>query len=218
MNQQKQQWRPEEINRLNLLTQSYKDNQREIDWRYISSQMGNRTELQCKQFYLNNQVQPAQNIPWNRIQLMMLFNLVISSKGNFELIQAEMPNFTITQLKTQWMQMQSESVLYTADFYNVQQDKQFVQQISMNVLMQEEYILRVKLYNIYEDFRTNINSDYLLSIYQQELERRNIKQPKQLQMQQQPKEETNIIVTTLGNSHLEPEQEYDQWIDFNDME
>ncbi|CAL6035910.1 SANT/Myb_domain [Hexamita inflata] len=218
MNQQKLQWRPEEINRLNLLTQSYKDNSREIDWRYISSQMGNRTELQCKQFYLNNQVQPVQNITWNRIQLMMLFNLVISSKGNFELIQAEMPNFTITQLKTQWMQMQSESVLYTADFYNVQQDKQFVQQISMNVLMQEEYILRVKLYNIYEDFRTNINSDYLLSVYQQELERRNIKQPKQLQIQQQTKEETNIIVTTLGNSHLEPEQEYDQWIDFNDME
>ncbi|CAL6042045.1 SANT/Myb_domain [Hexamita inflata] len=218
MNQQKLQWRPEEINRLNLLTQSYKDNSREIDWRYISSQMGNRTELQCKQFYLNNQVQPVQNITWNRIQLMMLFNLVISSKGNFELIQAEMPNFTITQLKTQWMQMQSESVLYTADFYNVQQDKQFVQQISMNVLMQEEYILRVKLYNIYEDFRTNINSDYLLSVYQQELERRNIKQPKQLQIQQQTKEETNIIVTTMGNSHLEPEQEYDQWIDFNDME
>ncbi|CAL6035904.1 Myb-like_DNA-binding domain-containing protein [Hexamita inflata] len=202
MSKVKQQWKPEEIEKLTQLTQSNRDNQREIDWKLIASQMENRTELQCKSYYQNILKKKLtttmrKNHTWNRIELMMLFTLVVSHNGDFDKIQKHMPNFSLQQLKSQWVQIKQWQQTYITDFQKVQKDQNYVKEIPTKLFLQEEYTLRVgftrkhciqKSYQsqipidkqyvqTFQVFWKTVDPQSLYAIYQNELQRRNIKKP-----------------------------------------
>ncbi|CAL6035926.1 SANT/Myb_domain [Hexamita inflata] len=205
----KQTWSTNEIAKLTALTKQCRESQREIDWKTISRQMERRTELQCKSYYQNILKKTLtqdirKNHAWNRIELMMLFNLVISNNGDFQAVHEQMSNFTIHQLKSQWAQMKAKQHLYTADFQKVTQNNIYVQQIPTRQLMQEEYILRIGFVQkhcrlstesidphyarTYQLFWSNVDLNQLTNIFQEELVRRNIRQP-----QKQSEPEIEIV-------------------------
>ncbi|CAL6035876.1 Myb-like_DNA-binding domain-containing protein [Hexamita inflata] len=198
MSKVKQQWKPEEIEKLTQLTQSNRDNQREIDWKLIASQMENRTELQCKSYYQNILKKKLtttmrKNHNWNRIEYMMLYALFNSTNGDFEEIQKQMPNFTVQQLKSQWIQVNKWQNLFQSDFQRVIKDAMYIQTIPLKIFLQEEYSLRVgvarkyhiqknpnieKQYSqLYNTYWKNIDPQSIFDIYQQELIRRKIEKP-----------------------------------------
>ncbi|CAL6042021.1 Myb-like_DNA-binding domain-containing protein [Hexamita inflata] len=200
MSKVKQQWKPEEIEKLTQLTQSNRDNQREIDWKLIASQMENRTELQCKSYYQNILKKKLtttmrKNHTWNRIELLMLFTLVVTHNGDFDIIQKHMPNFNAQQLKSQWVQIKLKLQQYTKDYQSVIQNSNIIQDIPDKQLQAEEYMLRignVRKYFIqhqdtgsvdthyvqtYKAFWKTIDPSTLLVTYQNELVRRNLKKP-----------------------------------------
>ncbi|CAL6035924.1 Myb-like_DNA-binding domain-containing protein [Hexamita inflata] len=197
MSKIKQQWAPEEIDKLIQLTQNNRDSKRDINWKLISSQMKNRTELQCKSYYQNIlkkklSTTMRKNHTWNRIELMMLFTQVYQHEGNFEVIQQNMPNFTIQQLKSQWIQMKSKLNQYIDDYKLVLQNQSYIQHIPTKLLIQEEYMIRVGLvrkYHIlnntvdeiyvqqYKQFWKTLDPSQIFDIYHQEFIRRNIEKP-----------------------------------------
>ncbi|CAL6042061.1 Myb-like_DNA-binding domain-containing protein [Hexamita inflata] len=197
MSKIKQPWSPEEIDKLIQFTQSNRDNKRDINWKFVSSQMQNRTELQCKSYYQNIlkkklTTSMRKNHTWNRIELMMLFTQVYQHEGNFEVIQQNMPNFTIQQLKSQWIQMKSKLNQYIEDYKLVLQNQSYIKHIPTKLLIQEEYMIRVGLvrkYHIlnntvdqiyvqqYKQFWKTLDPSQIFDIYRQEFIRRNIEKP-----------------------------------------
>ncbi|CAL6035900.1 Myb-like_DNA-binding domain-containing protein [Hexamita inflata] len=150
MNKQKLLWKPEEIEKLTQLTQNSRDNHCDIKWKDIASQMENRTELQCKSYYQNILKKKLttsirKNHVWNRIELLMLFMLVVKHNRDFTKIQLEMPNFTVQQLKSQWVIFKSRLQSYMNDFERVLKDPSYITQIDSNVLIQEQHLIRVGL-------------------------------------------------------------------------
>ncbi|CAL6035898.1 Myb-like_DNA-binding domain-containing protein [Hexamita inflata] len=150
MNKQKLLWKPEEIEKLTQLTQNNRDNHCDIKWKDIASQMENRTELQCKSYYQNILKKKLttsirKNHVWNRIELLMLFMLVVKHNRDFTKIQLEMPNFTVQQLKSQWVIFKSRLQSYMNDFERVLKDPSYITQIDSNVLIQEQHLIRVGL-------------------------------------------------------------------------
>ncbi|CAL6035940.1 SANT/Myb_domain [Hexamita inflata] len=116
--------------------------------------MENRTELQCKSYYQNILKKKLttsirKNHVWNRIELLMLFTLVVKHNRDFTKIQIEMPNFTVQQLKSQWRMLKSRLAHYMDDYMHVLADPQYISQIDSQILIQEQHLIRVGLVRQY---------------------------------------------------------------------
>ncbi|CAL5983168.1 Myb-like_DNA-binding domain-containing protein [Hexamita inflata] len=193
MNKQKLLWKPEEIEKLTQLTQNSRDNHCDIKWKDIASQMQNRTELQCKSYYQNILKKKLttsirKNHVWNRIELLMLFTLVIKHNSDFTKIQLEMPNFTVQQLKSQWRMLKSKLAHYMDDYIRVLADPQYISQIDSQTLIQEQHLIRVGLVRqylmqnepetvyskMYQMFWNKIEPKSVHEVFELEIQRRNI--------------------------------------------
>ncbi|CAL6035978.1 Homeobox-like_domain superfamily [Hexamita inflata] len=111
--------------------------------------MGNRTPLQCKSYYQNIikktlDTTMRKNHVWTKQELMTLYTLGINFDCDFHIIhQNYLPNFTVQQLKSQWLQLKKKEQYFQQMYAEVLRNPQSVQNASDKQFILDEFLLRV---------------------------------------------------------------------------
>ncbi|CAL6062668.1 Myb-like_DNA-binding domain-containing protein [Hexamita inflata] len=144
------EWRQDEIDQLVQLTKSYRDNNIEVNWDVVSVQM-QRTRSQCKSYYqivLKKQFQfeSRKNHMWTTDEIMGLWSVMQISNEDFELVQSThsyFSQFTLKQLRGQYMSIQKRCVQYMDDFTHVTADPSYIALIPDKLFIQECFVINV---------------------------------------------------------------------------
>ncbi|CAL5991190.1 Myb-like_DNA-binding domain-containing protein [Hexamita inflata] len=196
------EWTQEKIDKLIQVTKSYRESNKDVNWKIISEQM-NMTCSQCRNYYQivikkQLQLESRKNHMWSKDEIMSLWGAMQNNNENLDTVQKQyFPTFTKKQLRGQYSSIIKRRKRFLDDYTSILANPAFIQTIDHNtfvteccmiknscikkILIDEGYpgLENAALTSQYEkmafdQFWGNINPLDLQHIFQVEKKRRNV--------------------------------------------